>query len=363
MVYSCSFVFYFLRIKQHLSSDEISNPSVITSSPSSFTTPIKHKINPTSKISPLPPFMNHPIPNNRILNSKLRSLTEPSKPTHSHNFVIKNIFNNTKAITPKAAFSPPLKSPPLHNPVQSKHPPFPLSDSSAETQNSPPDPTSDPMLLQIPIKLLQKRPNSSPVHPQEETDSDCLFPEQNGYTENTQEASILKKRPKPSSPNCLISKKTTPNSPTETHKQFATKSDDPILENGDTHLLNGDVDTFNWDEPAELATSQKDESPIDDNLASSATPVDENFYKRVSHIEHSEFPFISISLRDKVDACSVESQSIDYPPKTVSPTVNVPAIIETPTTPITEELCSKKLKRSSKERTQIPTCQWHNCQR
>ena len=369
MVYTSSFVFYYLRIKQHISSEEISNPSIITANANPFTTPSKRKMHPISKISPVPPLMNHAIPNNRILNTKLRTLAESSKSTHSHNFVIKNIFNNTKAIPPKAPFSPPLKSPPPHNPVQSKHPPFPIQDTHTEIHN--PDPTidhSDPMLLQIPIKLLQKRPNNSPVSPKQINRSDStedFFPEQNGHTENTHETSILKKRPQPSSPNCVISKKPTPNSPSETHKQFAD-SQAPILENGDTHLVNGEVDKFNWDESADVITSQKEESPIDYSQDNSNTAVDENISKRVSHIENSEFPLVSISLKTKVETYNTD-QNTEYAPKEISPTVDILANTHTSTASLTDEsdtLAGKKLKKSSKEKQQLhstPTCQWHNC--
>ncbi|KAI6657967.1 AT-rich interactive domain-containing protein 2 [Oopsacas minuta] len=365
-----SFLFYYLRIKQHISVEDISLPSVVSTNSSPYTTPIKIKLNPLAKISPIPPLMNmnHPYSNNRMLAPKIRSLTDPAKPTIPRNFVIKNIFNNTnmnKNISLKQTLSPPLKSPPAHPLVQYKQPPLSTSPPTpSETQKSlePSKQLNDPMILQIPIEFYQ----NSPTSPELKT------VEQNGHCNDNylppteQEPSLLKKRPQPPySPNSIISpKKPTPNTP-----PIVTNHTD-IIQNGDLPVVNGEVYTFNWNE-VDIINSEKkvivdtEKQLTTNDIPDIISPIHEI---KASHIENSDYPLISISLSSaslKLPEIEQNAQDSVSTQKPLSLTADAPAVNHT-STPVNEEvdspLSGKKAKKSHKEKQNVtPTCQWQNC--
>ena len=366
MLSPCSFVFYFLRIKQHISVEDISSPSVITSDPSPYTTPAKLKLNPISKISPIPSLMNHTHANNKLIPSKLRNTVDPVKPNLPHKFVIKNIFNNAnidKESFRKPPYLPPLNYPPLPNATQPN--PVPNSpDTHSETPKSPiPDNHNDAMILQIPIEFYQ----NPPVTPQSNSTEPSL---QNGYdspTQIDQDPSLLKKRPQPpSSPTSVISpKKHTPNTPPADTFNHTDMS--PINGNGETQFVNGEVNNFNWSDVDQINPEKKESTKqlTPPHSLDVLSPIND---LKASHIERCEFPLVSISFSPQIPKTpeinsNLSAEDSATPQKPLSPSAGVSAVdqISTPGE-VESPLGGKKIKKSQKEKpNSTPTCQWQGC--
>ena len=370
MIYSCSFVFYFLQIKQHINVEDISSPSVVTSESSSYTTPAKLKLNPVSKISPMPPLINHTHSNNKLIPSKLRNSVDPVKPNLPHKFVIKNIFNNAnidKETFRKPPCFPPLKYPPIPNSTQPN--PVAISpDTPSEIPKSPfPDNYNDAMILQIPIEFYQNppfTPKSNPIEPYL----------QNGYDSPTpldQDPSLLKKRPQPpTSPNFIISpKKHTPNTPPTPTNRFNHTDMSPVNGNGDTQLVNGEASNFNWND-IEQITSEKKESIkqlTSPNNLDVMSPINN---LKANYIQKCEFPLVSISFSPQIPKNPEINSNLsteDYTTlhKPLSPSVDVTADNQISTPGEAESpIGGKKIKKSQKEKpNSMPTCQWQGCSR
>ena len=358
-----SFVFYFLRIKQHITVEDISLPSVITSDSSPFTTPAKLKMNPICKISPVPPLMNHAHSNNKLIPSKLRNSVDPVKPNLPHKFVIKNIFNNAnidKETFRKPPFLPLLQTSTQPNPVSTSPP--------TETPKSPLlDNHNDAMILQIPIEFYQ----TPPVTPQSHSTEPYLENGHNSPTPIGEDPSILKKRPQPSSsPNFVTSsKKHTPNTPPAS-TNFNHTDMSPVNGNGDSHLVNGDANNFDWNNIDQINSEKKEyikQLTSPNNLCDVKSPLND---LKASHIERREFPFVSISFSPPVPKSpeinsKVSVEDSTTPQKPLSPPLDVTAVdqISTPAE-VDSPLGGKKIRKFQKEKpNSTPTCQWQGCSR
>ena len=377
-----SFVFHNLRVKQHISPEDISHPSVITHLPTPPPTPSRQKISHLTKISPQLQY-NH-IHNHRMLPGKPHNSTDLSRTC-----VIKNIFG----VSNRGPLSPPL---PISNDLKLPSPPIPVPVPLQPTP-TPQEKDSDAMILQIPIEIYNKNSTTRPLVSPKSDSAEHLV---NGFIHNRDlttphdEHNInLKKRAQPpSSPLYDQSpKKIPPSSPTHLltspkysfliNNSNSENSAQPVLENGYDpipQLPNGDVCKSESPDNSE----QKETKGVDD-IIDPSPPMNTEVPKlepelRPDKIVCTEFPMVSISLlhpptqNDQAPADSTLPPITDPSPQPSSPLAPIPpspptpVANNTPETPNTEEtdpLVARKVKKLSRDRasTATPICQWHEC--